>query len=112
MNTPITLPEWAKNQAGTQTPETAQLISIFQELSLLGKILAETIRSSGADLIGAYGSENASGDSVQKLDILTNTLCKEFATQHGRFAAIASEEEEDIVYIKESADAPHLYPLS
>ncbi len=108
MNTPITLPEWAENQSSTQTPEGVELSAIFQALSLLGKMLTETIRSGGVDLIGAYGSENASGDSVQKLDVLANTMCKEFASTHGRFAAIASEEEEEIVYLEESITAPYL----
>lgn len=109
MNTTTLLSEWIDDHAAQAHPsETTQLYTIFHDISTIGKLLSELIRQSGVDILGAYGSQNSSGDSVQKLDIVANELCKDVLRQHVHFAAIASEEEADIVHIPGGEHSPYV----
>ncbi len=103
------LSHWIEQQrAHSSAAEKAALYTIFDDLSTIGKLLSDLIRKSGIDILGAYGSTNPSGDTVQKLDIIANDLCKNFLREQPHFAAIASEEEADIVLIPGGEQSPYV----
>lgn len=105
----ILLSQWIEAQTTDDQPSEQQLLySIFHDVSTIGKLLSDLIRSSGIDILGAYGSENASGDVVQKLDVVANELCKNFLRDQTHFAAIASEEEAEIVLIPGGENSPYV----
>lgn len=102
------LSDWIEMRVQQTTPKTQQLYHIFHDLSMIGNSLSDLIRSSNGDMFGAYGSENTSGDSVQKLDIIANNVCKDFLPAQTHFAAIASEEEANIVHIPNGEQSPYV----
>lgn len=79
-------------------PDRADLTLIMSDLAVIGKYISrETNRAGIADIKGAAGARNIQGERVQKLDVLANTLCKDYLRATGHFAALASEEEDTVV---------------
>jgi len=91
-------------------PEQYDLIAIMSDLATIGKIISShTNRAGVADIIGSADKANFSGDDVKKFDIFCNDLCKNFLISTGRFAAMASEEEEGVVEMGENGkDAKYI----
>lgn len=62
-------------------------------------------RSTLINLTGLAGSSNTTGDDQKKLDVISNDLFIEAMRSSGKCAMLVSEEEEDIIYFKENAEA-------
>jgi fructose-1,6-bisphosphatase I len=79
---------------------TGELSGILYDIALAAKMIANKVRMAGlADILGAAGSENVQGESQQKLDVLANEIIIKAMDHGGRLAALASEEEPDIIPI-------------
>ncbi len=65
-------------------------------------ISAQVNRGALAGILGTAGSENVQGETQKKLDIVANDILLRTSTAGGHFAAMASEEMEDIHGIPES----------
>lgn len=77
---------------------SGELSDILLDLGVIGKIISHTMNRAGlTQMLGAADAENASGDDVKKMDVLSNELCMNYFRGTGRFAALASEEEEEFV---------------
>jgi len=64
-----------------------------------------TINKAGLeDILGAAGSENVQGEQVQKLDLFANEQFIENLQEIGHIAAIASEENEEIIPLNETGE--------
>lgn len=76
------------------------LTNLLYDIALAGKLISSrTTRAGLADILGAAGFENVQGEEVQKLDLYAqNTICH-LNERTGRLAAMASEEEPDIIPI-------------
>lgn len=75
------------------------------DIGVVGKIISKELNRAGlAQIIGVAEDGNASGDQVQKLDVLTNQLFKDYLKESGHFAAMASEEEDGIVVMDPESD--------
>lgn len=83
---------------------TGELTAILVDIGVIGKIISREVNKAGlADILGEAGLENASGDTVKKLDVLANDLCVNYLSKTQHFAALASEEEEHIVPLPNTA---------
>jgi len=76
------------------------LTSLLYDIALAGKLIAShTTRAGLADILGAAGHENVQGEEVQKLDVYAQDTIYQLNERTGRLAAMASEEEKDIIRI-------------
>jgi fructose-1,6-bisphosphatase I len=79
--------------------DNADLLRILNAVSLCAKMIySELSRAAVMNISGAAGSENVQGEVQQKLDVISNDLFIKYLTQSGRIAAIASEENDDIIF--------------
>lgn len=74
---------------------------MMADIATIGKLIsARTNRAGLTDLRGLAGSTNVQDEAQAKLDVYANDLCKGYLEQTGLFAAMASEEEDDVVDLK------------
>ena len=78
--------------------------------SVAAKIINREVNKAGlVNILGVAGSENESGDLVQKLDIYANDKLIECLGNSGECAAIGSEELEGIVQVSPVANKKPKY---
>jgi fructose-1,6-bisphosphatase I len=89
---------WRQQQAGDfLTPE---LVTLLQQIAFAAKLLSREIgRAALVGQLGVAGTENATGDTQKKLDILSNQIFIEAFYHTGLVAAVVSEELEEAQYI-------------
>lgn len=81
---------------------TGELSGILYDMALVGKMIANKVRSAGlADILGATSDTNVQGEVQQKLDIISNEIVVKAFDHGGRLCAMASEEEPEIIQIPE-----------
>lgn len=101
MNLPFTLSQFLIKEL-TDHPERDGLVAILSDLSTIGKIIsAHTNKAGLVGMIGTADKTNVQGEEVKKLDVFCNELCKNYLRQTGNFAAMASEEEDEVVSMGE-----------
>jgi fructose-1,6-bisphosphatase I len=62
-------------------------------------------RATLVNLTGLAGSSNTTGDEQKKLDVISNDLFIEAMRSSGKCALLVSEEEEEVIYFKDSKNA-------
>jgi len=66
------------------------------------KLISRSVRKAGiANLYGAAGSENATGDSQKKLDVLSNEMMVNALYNSNVCAVLVSEENEEPIIVEE-----------
>jgi fructose-1,6-bisphosphatase I len=84
---------------------TGVLTSILYDIALAGKVIHSKTNIAGlAEILGRTGETNVQGEQVMKLDELANTVIYRLNDHTGRLAALASEENAEILHI------PDKYP--
>lgn len=79
-------------------PEKLELVMMMADIATIGKLISsQTNRAGLAGIRGLTGTTNVQDESQAKLDIYSNDLCKSYLESTGLFAALASEEEDDVV---------------
>jgi fructose-1,6-bisphosphatase I len=79
---------------------TGVLSNLLYDIALAAKIIArETSRAGLAEILGLAGKTNVQGEQQMKLDIFANATMTRMNSYTGRLAAMASEEEEDVIPI-------------
>jgi fructose-1,6-bisphosphatase I len=86
-----------------QHPEaTGELSGILYDLGVAAKMISSKVRRAGlVDILGATADENIQGEIQQKLDVFSNETIIKAMDHGGRLAAMASEEQPDIISIPE-----------
>jgi fructose-1,6-bisphosphatase I len=97
----VTIERFIIEQEREHAPEaTGELSGILYDMALAGKMIANKVRNAGlADILGATEQENVQGEIQQKLDVFANETIIKAMDHGGRLAAMASEEEPDIIPI-------------
>jgi fructose-1,6-bisphosphatase I len=96
----VTIERFIIEQERLYPQATGELSGILYDLALAAKMIANKVRSAGlADVLGATASINVQGETQQKLDVLANDILIKAMDHGGRLAAMASEEEPDIIPI-------------
>lgn len=79
---------------------TGELTSILYDMALAGKFIASRTTVAGlAQILGATDDINIQGEQVMKLDNLANLTIFRLNSFTGRLAAMASEENPDVIQI-------------
>jgi fructose-1,6-bisphosphatase I len=96
----VTIERFIIEQERLYPQATGELSGILYDLALAAKLIANKVRSAGlADVLGATSQINVQGETQQKLDVLANDILIKALDHGGRLAAMASEEEPDIIPI-------------
>jgi fructose-1,6-bisphosphatase I len=81
---------------------TGVLTSLLYDIALAGKVIHSKTNIAGlAEILGRTGETNVQGEQVMKLDELANTVIYRLNDHTGRLAALASEENAEIMVIPE-----------
>jgi fructose-1,6-bisphosphatase I len=96
----ITIERHILMQQSRHPEATGVLTSILYDIALAGKLIArETVRAGLEDILGLSGAFNVQGEEVAKLDEYANAAIVRLNQFTGRLAAMASEEDADIIPI-------------
>src|SRR5690606_35402201 len=79
---------------------TGAFSNILYELALAAKLIAREAKMAGLiDILGQTDNQNASGDTVKKLDIWAHEVIFKALDHGGHLCCMASEEAEDVIPI-------------
>lgn len=109
MNSIVTLDEFIIQRQKDFPFATGELSGLLRDIGLASKIISREVNRAGlADISGIAGHENASGEAVQKLDLLADQLLISCLQNSGECCGIASEENDTFVPITSSKDAKYV----
>lgn len=93
-------------QEQAKYPENRGVFSeLLYEISLVGKIISREVNKAGiAEMYGLTGDINVQGEEVKKMDVFAQQTFENVLGRSGHLCAMASEEEEDIIPIKNSKE--------
>lgn len=77
-----------------------ELSRLLRDLGIAAKIVNREVNKAGlVDILGEMGTTNVQGESVKKLDVYANEQFISALSSGGECCAVASEENEEMVYI-------------
>jgi len=95
-----TLTEFITDQQALNPGAKGDLSRLLNDIAIASKIVHREINKAGlVDILGEVGQENVQGESVKKLDLYANDRFIAAFKSGGECAAVASEEDEDIVIL-------------
>ncbi len=98
----VTLDEFIIKRQNDFQYATGELTGLLRDIGVAAKIINREVNKAGLlNILGAAKSENASGDTVQKLDLYANDKLIDCLKNSGECCGIASEENEHFIPIKE-----------
>ncbi len=110
MNRIITLDEFILRQQKNTVHASGELTNLLRDIGVAAKIVNREVNKAGlVNILGMDGTENSTGDAVQKLDLYANEKLIECLKNSGECAGIASEELEDIVQVPPIEGKPAKY---
>ncbi|NVO21076.1 MAG: class 1 fructose-bisphosphatase [Bacteroidetes bacterium] len=93
-----TLVEFINDKQVEYPGATGEFTRLLNDITIAAKIVNREIRIAGlADINGLHGTTNIQGEEQKKLDVFANTHFIEALKHGGQCAAIASEENEDLI---------------
>lgn len=105
INRIITLDEFIIRQQNEFAGATGELTGLLRDIGVAAKIVNREVNRAGlVNIIGIEGTENESGDIVQKLDLYANEKLIECLKNSGECCGIGSEEMEHILQIPQVND--------
>jgi len=100
-----TLDEFILHNENLHEDSTGKLSALLRDIGVAAKIVNREVNKAGlVNILGIDGSENSSGDMVQKLDIFANEKMIALLSNSGECAAIVSEENEEIIHLDQVKD--------
>ncbi len=95
-----TLTEFITDQQALNPEAKGDLSRLLNDISIASKIVHREINKAGlVDILGEAGQQNVQGESVKKLDLYANDQFIAAFKSGGECAAVASEEDEDIIIL-------------
>ena len=95
-----TLTEFITDQQALNPGAKGDLSRLLNDIAIASKIVHREINKAGlVDILGEIGQENVQGESVKKLDLYANDQFIAAFKSGGECAAVASEEDEDIIIL-------------
>lgn len=96
----VTLDEFIIRRQKDSELASGELTGLLRDIGVAAKIVNREVNKAGLlNILGVAGAENATGDTVQKLDLYANEKLIECLQNSGECAGIASEENEDYIQI-------------
>ena len=100
MNRIVTLDEFIIHRQKDFPYASGELTGLLRDIGVAAKIVNREVNKAGlVNILGVEGSENFTGDTVQKLDMYANEKLIDCLKNSGECCGIASEENEDIIQI-------------
>jgi len=100
-----TLDEFILHNENLQEESSGKLTALLRDIGVAAKIVNREVNKAGlVNILGIAGSENSTGDMVQKLDIFANEKMISLLSNSGECAAIVSEENEKIIHLPKIKD--------
>ncbi len=97
----VTLDEFIIKRQNDFQYATGELTGLLRDIGVAAKIINREVNKAGLlNILGAATSENASGDTVQKLDLYANEKLIDCLKNSGECCGIASEENEHFIPIE------------
>lgn len=94
----VTLDEFILRAQKEVSTATGELSALLRDIGVAAKIVNREVNKAGlVNILGMAGTENASGEVVQKMDLYANEKLIDCLKNSGECAAVASEELEDFV---------------
>ena len=95
------------------TETNSEIASIFKAIEQASFILSKEVsyQGLGADILGAHGSENSTGDEQQKLDVFADNVFERALRDSGCIAGWASEEADDFVSFEGNENAEYVIAI-
>ncbi|KPM42559.1 Fructose-1,6-bisphosphatase [Neonectria ditissima] len=102
----VTLTRFLTEEQAKHSEATGDFTLLCHALQFSFKSIAYYIRRATlVNLTGLAGSSNSTGDDQKKLDVISNDLFIEAMRSSGKCALLVSEEEDEIIYFRDSANA-------
>jgi len=96
----VTLTQHILAQQKRHPDATGQLSALLTQIGVAGKLIQAQVRRAGLiEVWGATGETNVQGETVQKLDRIAQDILVEVLSRSGCVAAMASEEEHDVIEV-------------
>ncbi len=96
----VTLSEFIIQRQADFNYAKGELSRILRQIAFAAKLVNREVNKAGlVDILGAVGSTNVQGETVQKLDEFANTKFIEALISGGECAGVASEENEEFIPI-------------
>ncbi|KAJ4293936.1 Fructose-1,6-bisphosphatase [Collariella sp. IMI 366227] len=109
----VTLTRFLTEEQVKHKEATGDFTLLCHALQFSFKSIAYYIRRATlVNLTGLAGSSNTTGDEQKKLDVISNDLFIEAMRSSGRCALLVSEEEEDVIFFKDSANGHARYAVA
>ncbi len=87
-----------------------ELSRLLRDIGIAAKIVNRSVNKAGLmDILGDHGDVNVQGEEVKKLDVIANDQFIAALASGGECRAIASEENEDIIQIKNKVNSDSKY---
>jgi len=97
-----TLTQHILSQQRLHPAARGDLTGLLTQIGIAAKVVGAHIRQAGlVNILGSTGKTNIQGEVVQKLDDLANRTMLDFLAMSGYVAAMASEEEDEWVEVRE-----------
>ena len=104
-----TLEQFITEKQSDFTFAKGELSALLNQLCVAAKIVNREVNKAGlVDILGEYGAVNQSGETQQKLDVFANEEFLEALRTSGECAAVASEENDDMIVFEENTDADYI----
>jgi fructose-1,6-bisphosphatase I len=101
MNRIVTLDEFIIQRQKDFPFASGELTGLLRDIGVAAKIVNREVNKAGLlNILGVAGTENASGEAVQKLDLYANEKLIDCLKNSGECCGVGSEELEDIVPIQ------------
>lgn len=98
MNNLITIERHFLEQQKQHPEASGSLTAVLNDVAFASKLVRrEVVRAGLADILGMAGTTNVQGEEVKKLDLFANERIINAIGQHGRFAIMGSEENEETI---------------
>lgn len=91
---------------------SGELSGLLRDLGLASKMVHREVNKAGlVDILGSVSKQNVHGEEQKKLDVFADEQFINCLKNSGECAAVASEENDDIILFEEQADAKYVVAL-
>jgi len=100
---PLTLSRFIIESQAGYPGATGEFSSLLAQIGLVGKLISQDLRRAGLiNILGTTGETNVQGETVKKLDQLANDAFVKVFRHSGLVCAVATEEMEQPVVLREN----------
>ncbi|MEZ4270702.1 MAG: class 1 fructose-bisphosphatase [Myxococcota bacterium] len=108
-NTRLTLTQHILYKQRGHPEASGELSALLTQIGVAGKLIQAQVRRAGIiEIWGSTGDTNVQGETVQKLDRIANDILIDILMRSGCVAAMASEEEHDVIEVPKASSGSYV----